>query len=180
MRLPPGAETKSYKIFLSSATELRSTRDRVTQWIHEVFNSQLIEGEFAIRLDVDRWEFTPAHLTTAAPTNQQFVDRAVSSHLALVLLQNYLGPGTREEFEALLDDDRFRSTPLELRPEVSAVWFEPTNGSRTGEIRDFLDDHKDDILYNEAKGPRTDDALRVLNRILLRAVLTALTDTATR
>jgi hypothetical protein len=128
---------------------------------------------------VDRWEFTPAHLTTAATTNRQFVDRAVSSHLALVLLHNHLGPGTREEFEALLDDDRFRSTPPELRPEVSAVWFEPANGSRTGEIRDFLDDHKEDILYNEARGPRTEDATRVLTRILLRAVLTALTDTAT-
>jgi hypothetical protein len=176
MRLPPGAQTKSYKIFLSSAAELRSTRDRLTQWIQEVFNSQLVEGNFPIRLDVDRWEFTPAHLTTAASTNQQFVDRAVTSHLALVLLHNHLGPGTREEFDALLDDTRFRGTPPDLRPEVSAVWFEPASRHRTGKIRDFLDAHKEDILYNEAGGPRTEDATRILIRILLRAVLTALTD----
>jgi hypothetical protein len=179
MRLPPGAQTKSYRIFLSSGIELRSTRDRVTAWIHDVFNSQLVEAGSDVRLDVDRWEFTPAHLTAAATTNQQFVDRAVSCHLALVLLHNHLGPGTREEFEALLDDDRFRSTPPELRPEVSAIWFEPTSKSRTGDIRAFLDDHRDAILYNEAGAPRTEDATRVLTRVLLRAVLTALTESAT-
>jgi hypothetical protein len=179
MRLPPGLETRSYLIFLSSASELVQTRDLVGRWIEEVFNSQLIQSRSEVRLEVDRWEFTPAQLTTAATTNQQFVDRAVSSHLSLVLLRDYLGPGTREEFEALLDDDRFKSTPPNVRPEVSSVWFKPTSGAREGEIKEFLDDHKEDILYNEAGAPRSGDAMIVLARILFRAVLTALADATT-
>lgn len=131
-------------MFLSSANDVLETRNRISDLITSVVNPILSDNEMAIQLKVDRWENVAPQRATGAKVNDDFVARALRSHVTLVLLQDRLGVGTEEEFDAILN------SATDPRPELSVFWFKPTDDASKKEverIEDLLECHKDEIVF---------------------------------
>jgi hypothetical protein len=152
------------RIFLSSGDDAAGLRDRVEKLVNEAINPPLREAGSDIRLEVDRWEVTPAQRTRGDATNEQFVERARQAHLTLALLIDRLGQGTRDEIEAV----------LEAEEEISALWFIARNEHPDSEVARFLEDHKEDLYHDKTGRPDSDDSWVGITRVLMTAVLTGL------
>jgi len=165
MKLGSPIEQRTFRIFLSSGDDAKDLRDRVDALVRDAINSQLLDADVRVRLEVDRWERTAAQ--RAAPgrhTNDLFVQRALSSNVTLTLLLDAMGDGTKEELEAVLDADN----------EVSALWFIPRDESPSSEVADFLRPHRERLYHDKTGDPQSDESwigiVRVLTRVLIEGL----------
>jgi hypothetical protein len=171
-----------FVIFLSSSNELRSVRDRIEAITDRTINPLPFERSVRIRIRVDRWERSVPQRVKGERANEMFVAKALSSNLTIVLLQDRLGEGTREELEALLAEPVRGATPSDLpgRPDVALIRFAPTEGAddrEIDEIEGFLKLNQEKVIYAgpEVSGdPDSDQSWFVILKVLLGAVLTAL------
>ena len=104
LALAPAERGNHYRLFLSSSDEVDVWRDRVEDLMNKSFNPQL-EDLVGVWIRVMRWEQVAPQKVSRKTVNEEFVSRVRRSHLALVLLREKLGDGTREELEAALEED---------------------------------------------------------------------------
>lgn len=154
-----------YTLFLSSADELSRVRDRVDGLINHAFNPLLNEKGVSIRLI--RWEDEPPKKAPTGKVNDRFVQQVRESHRTLVLLQNCLGEGTREELDAALAEDEVQLSVVRFAADQDQLRPDPD------EVAAFLALHKGSLLYDESGTPDSDQGLTSLVRILLEVALEA-------
>lgn len=165
VKIGPPTSQATYRIFLSSGDDAADLRDRVDDLVVAAINSQLLEAQIDLRVEVDRWERTAAKLNEPGETtNDQFVRRALDSDLTLALLLRRLGDGTRGELEAALEADK----------EVSALWFVPRRSNPRSEVARFLDPKKERLTWDKTGKPESDESWHGIVRVLLRLVLEGL------
>lgn len=162
MQIGPPTNQPTYRIFLSSGDDAADLRDRIDALIVEAVNSQLLQANINLRLEVDRWERTAAATNNPGEsTNDQFVKRALESQLTLALLLRKVGEGTREEIEAT----------LEAEQPVSALWFVPRKSKPKSEVAKFLEPQRDLLYFDKTGRPTEDASWHGIVRILLQLVL---------
>lgn len=158
----------TYRIFLSSGQDAADLRDRVDGLVRDSINSQLLEAEIDLRVEVDRWERSLAKKNNPGENlNDQFVKRALRSNLTLALLLDELGGGTREELEATLAAER----------EVSALWFIPQQSSPDSPVAKFLGEKRRGLLYSKTGEPDSHDSWSGIVRVLFALILEGLKQT---
>ena len=170
MPLHPGpAPTRpTYRIFLSSGDDATALRQRIDDLIIEAVNSQLLQANVNLRLEVDRWERTAAATNNPGEsTNEQFVKRAVESQLTLALLRSRIGQGTREEIEAA----------LEAEQPVSVLWFVPRKSRPRSQVAAFLESKQEHLYFDKTGRPDEEASWHGIVRVLLRLVLDGLQQT---
>ena len=168
-------------IFLSSSNELREVRDRIEAITERSINPLLFERSVRIRIRIDRWEHSVPKRVKTERANELFVEQALNSHLTIVLLQDRLGPGTREELEALLAEPVRGAAPSDPpgRPDLALIRFTPSSSAKDAdlaEIEDFLKLNEEKMIYagpDDAGDPESDKSWFVIFRVLLGAVITA-------
>lgn len=156
--------SREYVVFLSSGDDALHLRNLVDDLVRESVNSELHLAGFSIRLLVDRWERTAPGRAAGETINSWFVRRARGSSLALCLLIERLGDGTKEEIEAVLDSDGV---------EISVIWFVDRTTWPMTEVGTFLDAHKGELYVDRAGPPDGDGATISLVRVLLHIVMQA-------
>jgi hypothetical protein len=165
MQLGPPTSQATYRIFLSSGDDAVDLRDRIDDLVREALNSQLIEAEIDLRVEVDRWERTAAKANEPGEsTNEQFVRRALRSDLTLALLIAKMGKGTREEIEATLAADK----------EVSALWFVSRRSSPRSEVARFLGPRRERLTWDKTGRPESEESWQGIVRVLFGLVLEGL------
>lgn len=168
MKLGPGALVSEYVVFLSSANDAVDLRGRVDGLIHNAVNPVLRRARVDARFYLDMWEKTePRKLAKGEAVDDEFVDRAVNSDLMMTLLVERLGPGTKKEIETVLTTDT----------EIAMLWFVALGEHPDTPVGRFLAElEKEEVLrYNQAGRPGTSESWEAIVRVLLRAVLMALT-----
>lgn len=165
-----GTSTTTVRVFLSSGDDALTERDFVDALVYNGVNTVLMNLDFSVRFEVDRWERSAPHkiLVDASP-NDEFVARAKRANLVVSVLIDRLGPGTEEELEAVLDEETV---------ELSVVWCERRDGHPDTEVSRWLDRHKGDVFYDRAGSPNTPGPRIALVRLIIEAMLTALRDHA--
>jgi hypothetical protein len=105
----------SFPVFISSADEAMTYRNRVQDLITKSLDSQLSYRGWAEHFPVWRWEEIAATTVPAGgKSNDLFVQKARESSVTIVLLRDSLRPGTREELLAVKDDPDV---------ELKVLWF---------------------------------------------------------
>lgn len=155
-----------YMLFLSSSDEVAAQRRRVRGLINEAFNPQL-ERTSSAYIALIQWEDVVPQRAPDEDVNAIFVERAVESHMTLVLLQDHFGDGTKEELEAVID-----------KPDVqlSVIRFAPDPGQSRAvpdRIAEFLAPHRRKLLYDETGEQQSDAALHSIVRALFAMALSA-------
>ena len=162
-------QVRSFKIFLSSGSDLTSQRDlfdRLIGAVNDAFRLSRWEEFDGFRLEIDRWEHDAGRRTDGSP-NAEFVRRAIGSHFTLVLLHEDLRVGTKQELEGVVQS---RSTQL------GVIWMKPQRKPRTKafrELDDFLNSQKDIFLYNLSGPPASEDVYVSMTRIIARLLADA-------
>lgn len=167
VRLNPPSARRTYRIFLSSGDDAVALRERIDQLISEAINSQLIDANADLRIEIDKWERTAA--TSNNPdesTNDRFVAKALDSDLTLALLLDKIGNGTKEEIEATLD----------AKKPVSVLWFVPRNSQPNTPVAKFLAPKRDLLYWDKTGRPEDDASWHGIVRIALSVVLSGLTE----
>ena len=156
-------------VFLSSGSDLIRLRDFADDLMRKILNSLLLHHGVEVRFDVDRWEDV-APQVVGGKVNDLFIERALRSHVTIVLLQDELRPGTEGELMAVLQagDDG---------PQLCVLWFQPTKAARKKEvarIRALLEPLSDRILWKDSvpySDERPDDAFLEIVRLVVHALL---------
>lgn len=165
MQIGPPTPQPTYRIFLSSGDDALVLRNRVDDLVRESINSQLIEAEVDLRVEIDRWErSSPTTNYPGESTNDQFVKRALNSDLTLALLLKKLGKGTQEEIEATLGAQK----------EVRALWFVPPQSNPSSEVARFLAPKREHLFWSKTGAPDSDESWQGIVRVLLKLVLEGL------
>jgi len=167
-----GTPTTTVRIFLSSGDDALSERDFVDALVRDGVNTALMNLDFSVRFEVDRWERSAPHkILIDASANDEFVARAKRANLVVSVLIDRLGQGTQQELEAALEEDGV---------ELSIVWCEARDGHPDTEVGRWLACHEDDLLYDRAGGSETPGPRIALVRLFIEAMLTALREHAPR
>ena len=157
--------TSSYRVFLSSGSDVVALRDR-TDRLCMIATNVLSRNNQLVRLEVDRWENTPPHRAASDHLNDEFVERALQSNIVIALLQHELRPGTLEELEAVLGRGGI---------EVAVCCF-ASDQPRSPELLAFLATWKERMLYKEIDAPDSDEAWLELTRLVMNLMVEALLD----
>jgi hypothetical protein len=165
MQLGAPTSQATYRIFLSSGEDATDLRDRIDDLVVKAINSQLLEADIDLRIEVDRWERTAAKSNEPGEsTNAQFVRRALKSDLTLALLIRKVGDGTREEIEAALEADK----------EVSALWFVARSSKPSSDVAKFLTPNRERLTWDKTGNPKSEESWHGIVRVLFRLVLEGL------
>jgi hypothetical protein len=171
MQVNPGHQIRIYTIFLSSPSDLRKLREDIRALIEDVVNNALYSAGMDIQLRVDMWEHDAPKRPKGDQVNDDFVARALKSHVTMVLLRDKLGGGTNEEFTAVLDAGPWI-------PELSVFRFEPSPDAEPIEIADidaFCERIKKRLIIKDRLGsPDTTDSWNEIFRFVLELVFTAI------
>lgn len=155
----PARRPYSYDIFLSSSDEVAFLRDRVEDLIRKSFTVALSLYSNA-QVSIVRWEQAVAGGLPGETLNDVFVRTALECHHTLVLLMTHLGPGTREEVEAVVKANK----PL------SIVRFELPKGHSSEhdprEIDAFIDALGKPYMYERCGPPNSVSAWQGLSKTL--------------
>jgi hypothetical protein len=161
-------QTKTLSVFISSGDDALTERDFLDSLIRDGLTPVLMDLEFSLRLEVDRWERSAPHkIRPGASPNDEFVARAMRANLVVCVLKDRLGPGTQEEIEAVLGEDDV---------ELSIVWCEDRTTSPDTEVSRWLASHQGYALYDRAGLDDTEGPRVALVRLMTQAMLTALRD----
>jgi hypothetical protein len=161
------------RVFLSSGADLNPQRELFRGMV-DATNKQFRDWGSRSRsfvILVEDWE---GHAASRTPghVNKMFVDDATDSHAALVMFANDIGPGTQEEFQALLK-----------MPEVqlSVVWMKESRQRGTARIKQVLElCRKGDRLLYEITGPPGSNGSVVALLKFIQAIVADLTKDETR
>jgi hypothetical protein len=155
---------------VSSGDDALVERDFLDALIRDGVNAVLMNLDFSVRFEVDRWERSSPHkILTGASPNDEFVARARRANLVVSVLIDDLGPGTKEELEAALDEDDL---------ELSVVWCERRETQLETDVSRWLAAHRDTILYDRAGRPDTPGPRIALVRLIIDAMLTTIREHA--
>jgi hypothetical protein len=150
---------------------MRKLRGRVKALVDDVLAPQLREfPEAGVTLAVDMWERSaPRKAKKGSTVNDQFVERARTSALTLVLILDELRGGTREELDAAIAEDEV---------EVAVVLFSPPSGTSPKKLAKREKDIRrlrDQVLYDQCdRGPNSDAAWLAITRVVTYFALAAL------
>lgn len=166
MPLPAPLKVDVYRVFVSSGSDADVLRDRLES-ICAVANEVLKFQRQRSRIEVERWEHTPARRVETDRVNEEFVRLALSCHLVVALLFDEIRPGTLEELEAVLEAGDI---------DVAVFCFD-SGQTRTRQMRDFLAQWRDTIRYAEVGRPEDDQAwlelVRAVMNLMIRTIPTA-------
>lgn len=169
LRLGPGRMVPEFTVFVSSANDAVDLRARLDGLVHNAVNPVLNRRGSAERIHfyLDMWEKTePRRLGDRETIDDEFVQRAVDSDLMVTLLVERLGPGTRNEIEAVLAEET----------EISALWFVAHGEDPDTPVAKFLHELEGDgvLRFDRAGHPESNESWEAMVRLLLSAVLTAM------
>lgn len=157
----PGHLVIRFVFFISSGSDVDRQRDLFEGMVREA-STQFRLREDADRpfvLEVDRWEQDAARRTTEM--NEEFVRRAKAAHATVVLLATEVRAGTREEIEAVLDEDDVQ---------LSVIWMEsPSSARKSRTLKKFLREHSNKIAYQRTCAPDSDEAVLAMIRVVAAA-----------
>lgn len=160
----PLVPVNAIDLFISSSTEdeAEHLRERMDMTI-TAFNEELFRAHTGLTVRPTYWRMVAAQKSPTDHLNDIFIELAVASMRTIVLLVRELGDGTREEIEAVLPTDA----------ELSVLFYPPGGDANKAstELRDFLDAHSGELLYNNCGDPYGPDAWKHLVKVLLNEVL---------
>jgi hypothetical protein len=167
MRLPTTRPTSVLVVFLSSGDDVLELRKLVKMVIDDAINPVLLELGIPIRLELDIWERTAGHRVPAGEgPNDEFVRRACAAHLVLAILDQVVGPGTREELDAVI---------AEPDVELAIVWCaEREQPWPTTALGAWLGPQRGTLYIDRAGGLGTDGPKNAIFKVLFQAALTAI------
>jgi hypothetical protein len=114
MWLSRGMPATIFRIFLSSGDDVLHLRELVVALVEDAVAPVLMQRNLSVRIEVDIWERTSPHrIQSGESGNAEFVRRAKAAHMVLCLLEDALADGTREELEAVLNEEDIQ---------LSVVW----------------------------------------------------------
>jgi hypothetical protein len=178
VRLPEPSPVDRYTLFVSSSNEpaARRLRQRIKTLVDDVISPQLnLEyPESCVAFYVDMWERTAAQKASGSSVNDQFVTRARSASLTLVLILDELRNGTKEELEAAVGEDGV---------EVSLLSFEPSRNAdprQRRRVERTIRQYQNTLLYARVGKPSSDEAWVAITRHLLAFVFAAMRKSAER
>lgn len=145
--------TEHFILFISSGDDALSHRDLVDDLVRDAINSELLTAGLPIVVTVDRWERTAPGRTEGETINDWFVRRARRSSVALCLLVDRLGQGTKEELEAVLASEGV---------ELSVIWFVDRTTWPDTPVGEFLKSHEQRLFIDRAGSPEGPGALIAL------------------
>jgi len=161
-----GSQAAIVRIFLSSGDDALAERDFLDALIRDAINPVLMDLDFKVRFEVDRWERTAPHkILPGATPNDEFVARARRADLVISVLIDELREGTQGELEAVLKEDEI---------ELSVVWCEDREGEPDTEASRWLALQDKRIIYDRAGRPDQTGPKIALARLATEAALTAL------
>lgn len=160
-----GKQTRTFTLFLSSGTDATPWRDRIETLLLTISKQFAHEGS-RLRFEVDRWEQAAPQRAYAGTVNDIFVDRARQSDLTLLLLLSEVRPGTREEFEAVLETNDVQLAVIWLRKDL-------TLDADAAKVKELLEQNRDKVYYGGAEDPESDEAWIEIVRVLSRFVASA-------
>ncbi len=149
------------RFFISSGSDVSDQRDlfdRLVRALSEQFRDW-DEGRF--HLEVDRWEQDAPRRADGRP-NDEFVRRAVDAHCTVVLLATEVRAGTREELEAVLGSSTTQLAVLHMKT--------PKKYLRDRTLREFLEGHRNDFLYDVTGPPGSPEAILSMVRVIARTL----------
>jgi hypothetical protein len=160
----PARRPHTYDLFLSSSNEVTAVRDQVEQLADQAFAKAL--GAYAnADLSVIRWEQAISGQMPGESLNDLFVRMALNCHHTLVLLMTHLGPGTREEVEAVVE----KGLP------ISIIRFDPPRNHSSeydpGEVDAFIAGLPRRIKYESCGPPTSASAWRAMSKTLAAITL---------
>lgn len=158
----PGELVVRFIFFISSGSDVARQRDLFEGMVREASTQFRLreDAERPFVLEVDRWEQDAPRKTT--DMNEEFVRRAKRSHATVVLLATEVRRGTREEIEAVLDEDAVQ---------LSVIWMETPTSQRKGRsLKKFLRDHSDSMAYHRTGAPESDEAVLAMVRVVAAAL----------
>ncbi len=165
-----GSPTTLLTVFISSGDDALGQRDFIDALVRDGVNAALRQLNVPVRFEVDRWERTAPHkILPGASSNDEFVARARAADLVVSVLIDRLGPGTREELEAALDEDDV---------EVAILWCEQREGRPDSDVGRWLSSLDDAVLWDRAGRPETQGPHIALARLFMEAMLTVMRDHA--
>jgi hypothetical protein len=166
-----GNFTFEFVFFISSAADVNEQRDLFDAMVRSADN------QFRLRRDetrpfslvVDRWELDAGRRTTEM--NEEFVRRVREAHAVVVLLANQIGPGTKEEIEAVLDESTVQ---------VSVIWMDkPEDSRKYRALRKFLTERGSELAYVKTGPPGSQESICAMVDVIT-AALADLTHTKRR
>ena len=166
--LRAGPRPQELTIFLSSGDDALDARDCVEGLVERVFNPQLRRTNAPFRFAVERWEREAAQRNQPGEgTNDRFVRMAREADMTVALLLEHLGPGTREELEAVLDETNHQIKPL---------WFVTPHTHPESDVATFLDEHADRLLHEKLGEIGSTESWEGIVKVLLARTLDAIYD----
>jgi hypothetical protein len=161
-------QTRTLRVFLSSGGDAIVERDFLDALIRDGLVPPLMHSGSPIRIEVDRWERTAPHkIVRGGSPNDEFVARAKVANLVVGILKEELRPGTKEELEAVLEDD-------EAEVEVAIVWCADPRDDPPTEVAEWLKDRQGIALYDKAGLDDTDGPRIAFVRLMTEALLAVL------
>jgi hypothetical protein len=161
--LPAALTTATYRVFLSSGADVVGLRNR-TERLCQIASEMLSRHECSSRIEIDRWENSPPHVVPTTHLNDEFVRRALTSHVVVALLRAELRTGTLEELEAVLRHGDI---------EVAVVCF-ASDQPRSPDLEAFLQRWNNRLLYKEVGPPDSADAWYELVRLVVDLTIQAI------
>ncbi len=158
----PGHLVIRFVFFISSGSDVARQRDLFEGMVREASNQFRLREDVdrPFMLEVDRWEQDAPRRTSEM--NEEFVRRAKAAHATVVLLATEVRAGTREEIEAVLDEDDVQ---------LSVIWMEhPSSLRKSRALKKFLREHSDKIAYHRTTSPDSDAAILAMVRVVAAAL----------
>ena len=154
-----------HPVFLSSSDEeeTRRLRSRIKGLIDDVINPQLLRyREAEVLLSLEMWERSAAQRVSADDrVNEIFVEQVRKSALTIGLLLDEVRPGTEDELVAALNDPQVQ-VAIHVFDRTSDP---PEHPAR--DVDDFLEEHREQLLYDRCGSVDGDAAWFSLVRTLL-------------
>jgi hypothetical protein len=166
-RLSAGPRPQELTIFLSSGDDALAARDCIEGLVERVFNPQFRRTNAPFRFAIERWEREAAQRNQLGEsTNERFVRMAREADMTVALLLERLGPGTREELQAVLQDTNHELAPL---------WFVPPRTHPESDVATFLDEHRETLLHEKLGEIGSAECREGIVKVLLARTLDAMT-----
>lgn len=157
----PPTPTLSYRVFLSSGSDLTVQRDQFKE-ICDQLNTQLAMTNSRIRIDLKRWE-DQGSFKVQNDANERFRQLAIESHLTVVLLADSIRTGTQDELEAALSENKVQLEILWMRSTHPGQARKPPG---LGKLERYLKTKQEQVIWTQCEGPGSFSSIIHMYRIL--------------
>lgn len=104
---PRLTDVHRFPIFVSYGDEAKDLKATLKRLVEDVVNKQLSHADWPIELPIWDWrDIASQRAPQGGKTNDLFVEKARDSSATIVVLFDRLPPGTAEELQAVMGDDK--------------------------------------------------------------------------